>query len=142
MFVDRYERSLDSKFRIVLPKKFRNDLGHRVYLARSDSSLAVYSEEQFAEATQRLIDQDREGKIPRHTRLAFGASTVSQEPDPKTGRITIPPKLRAYANLTDEVIVAGVITHVEIWDRAAFEALEESHIHVVQQQFEAGGSFN
>ena len=36
VFVDHYERSLDSKFRLVLPKKFREDLGPRVYLARSD----------------------------------------------------------------------------------------------------------
>ncbi len=142
MFVDNYERSLDSKFRIVLPKKFRLALGPQVFLARSDNSLAVYSEEQFRETSQRLIDLDRAGEIPRQVRLAFAASTVSVEPDDKTGRITLPQKLREYANLTDEVIVAGVLTHVEIWDKAAFEALEESHIDVVQQQFEAGGSFN
>ena len=142
VFVDHYERSLDSKFRLVLPKKFREDLGPRVYLARSDGSLAVYSQERYEEASQRLIDQEREGIMPRHSRLGFGSSTVSQVPDEKTGRITIPPKLRAWANLSDEVIVAGVLTHVEIWDKAAFEALEESHTHVVQQQFEVGGSFN
>ncbi len=142
MFVDHYERSLDSKFRIVLPKKFRVELGPQVYLARSDNSLAVYSEEQFHETSQRLIDLDREGKIPRQVRLAFAASTVSVEPDDKTGRITLPPKLREYANLTNDVIVAGVLTHVEIWDKAAFEALEASHIDVVQEQFEAPGSFN
>lgn len=142
MFVDRYERSLDSKFRIVLPKKFRNDLGHRVYLARSDSSLAVYSEEQFYETSQRLIDLDRQGLLAPQVRLAFGASSVSVEPDDKTGRITIPQKLREYANLTNEVIVAGVLTHVEIWDKATFEALEQTHINVVQEQFRAGGAIN
>ncbi len=93
MFVDQYERSLDSKFRIVLPKRFREMLGYRVYLARSDSSLAVYSEEQFAETSQRLIDLDRAGELPRQVRLAFAASTVAVEPDPKTGRITIPPQV-------------------------------------------------
>ena len=142
MFVDQYERSLDSKFRIVLPKKFRVELGHRVYLARADSSLAVYSEEQYEQTSQRLIDKDRANELPPRTLLTFAASTVSVEPDDKTGRITIPPALREYANLTDEVIVAGVLTHVEIWDKATFEALEEEHLNVVQEQFRAGGSFN
>jgi len=142
MFVDQYERSLDSKFRIVLPKRFREMLGDRVYLARSDSSLAVYSEEQFAETSQRLIDRDRAGELAPQVRLAFAASTVAVEPDQKTGRITIPPKLREYANLTNDVIVAGVLTHVEIWDKATFEALEGAHKDVVQQQFRAGGAIN
>ena len=142
MFVDRYERSLDSKFRIVLPKKFRMELGHRVYLARSANSLAVYSEEQFKETSQRLIDLDRQGQLDPQVRLAFAASTVAVEPDDKTGRITLPQKLRENANLTDEVIVAGVLTHVEIWDKATFEAFEETHIDVVQEQFRAGGAIN
>lgn len=142
MFVDQYERSLDSKFRIVLPKRFRELLGHTVYLARSDNSLAVYSETQFAETSQRLIERDRRGELPPGVRLAFAATTVVVDPDQKTGRITIPPRLREYANLTNEVIVAGVLTHVEIWDKGRFEELEAAHQDVVQQQFRVGGAIN
>ena len=141
-FVDQFERSLDSKFRIVLPKKFREALGRRVYLARADNSLAVYSAKQYMENAQRLIDMDRANELAPGTRLAFAASTVWVEPDDKTGRITLPPQLREYANLTDEVIVAGVLTHVEIWNKATFEEFQAGHLNVVQEQFIAGGAFN
>ena len=142
MFVDQYERSLDSKFRIVLPKKFRVALGHRVFLARANNSLAVYSEDQYMENAQRLIDKDRAKELAPGTRLAFAASTVSVEPDDKTGRITLPPALRQHANLTNEVIVAGAFTHIEIWDKATFRAQEAEHLNVVQELFIAGGDFN
>ena len=141
-FVGQYERSLDSKFRIVLPKKYREALGRQVYLARARNSLAVYSAAQYKENVQRLIARDRNNELTPGTRLAFGATSVSVEPDDKTGRITLPPELREHANLTNEVIVAGVLTHVEIWEKSAFEEFQAKHLNVVQEQFIAGGEFN
>ncbi len=142
MFVGRYERSLDSKFRIVLPKKFRVDLGPRVYLAQADNSLGVYSEEAYEELSQRLIDQYRRGEIHPGTLRTFGSSSVRVEPDEKTGRITLPQKLREDANLTNEVIVAGVLTHVEVWDKATFEAVDEKNSDVMREHLQVKGTFN
>ena len=141
MFVNHYEHSLDSKNRLVLPAKFRGKLGDRVYLARQDNSLGVYSETAFAETGQRLLDQVRSGEIDPQARLAFASSTVEIEID-SAGRITIPQKLREYADLTGDVIVAGALTHVEIWDREAYESMEGTLSDVVQEQFKAGGTIN
>jgi MraZ protein len=141
MFVNHYEHSLDSKNRLVLPAKFRGKLGDRVYLARQDNSLGVYSETAFGETSQRLLDQVRLGEIDPQARLAFASSTVEIEID-SAGRITIPQKLREYADLTGDVIVAGALTHVEIWDREAYESMEGTLSDVVQEQFKAGGTIN
>ncbi len=141
MFVNHYEHSLDSKNRLVLPAKFRSKLGERVYLAQQGSSLGVYSEAAFAETTQRLLDQVRSGETDPQARLAFAASTVEIDID-SAGRITIPQRLREIANLTGDVIVAGALTHVEIWDREAYESMEATLNNVVQEQFKAGGTIN
>lgn len=141
MFVNHYEHSLDSKHRLVLPAKFRGKLGDRVYLALQDNSLAVYSETAFEEATERLLAQVRSGEVDPQTRLAFASNTVEIEID-GAGRITIPQRLREYANLTDEVIIAGALTHVELWDRNAFQSLESELTNVMQEQFKAGGTIN
>ena len=141
MFVNHYEHSLDSKHRLVLPAKFRSKLGERVYLAQQGNSLGVYSEAAFAETSQRLLDQVRSGETDPQVRLAFAASTVEIDID-SAGRITIPQRLRDFANLTGEVIVAGALTHVEIWDRTAYEAVEATLTNVVQEQFKSGGTIN
>jgi MraZ protein len=41
------------------------------------------------------------------------------------GRMVIPAKLRVYAKLGNEVTVAGVRDHFEIWDRATWQAYQE-----------------
>lgn len=141
MFVNHYEHSLDSKHRLVLPAKFRGKLGDRVYLALQDNSLAVYSETAFEEATERLLAQVRSGEVDPQTRLAFASNTVEIEID-SAGRITIPQRLREYANLTSDVIVAGALTHVELWDRDTFQVLQPSLSSVMHEQFKFGGKFN
>jgi len=141
LFVNHYEHSLDSKNRVVLPAKFRHALGERVYLAPQGNSLAVYSETEYESVANRLLEQVRAGELDPKTRLGFASSTVEVDID-SAGRITIPQRLREFANLTDEVIVAGVLTYIEIWDRSAYAEVEADLAAVVHQQFEAGGTIN
>ena len=141
MFVNHYEHSLDSKNRVVLPAKFRNSLGDRVYLAPQDNSLAVYSEAEFRRVTERLLDLVHAGELDPMTRRGFAANTVEVELD-TAGRITIPARLREYARLENDVVINGALTYIEIWNRSAFEAMEQELAAVVQEQFRAGGKIN
>ena len=137
LFVDHFEHSLDSKHRLVLPSSYRKKLDDRVYLAPQDNSLGVYSIEAFEAVANRLLDQVRAQESDQQTALAFASKTVDTTID-KAGRITIPERLRSFANLTDEVVVAGVITHIQIWDRSRYEAQQERFDDVVVQQFQSG----
>jgi MraZ protein len=56
-------------------------------------------------------------KLQRH----FFAGADYLVPD-KLGRIIIPPSLREYANLSGEVVVAGVHSRIELWDKATWDA--------------------
>jgi MraZ protein len=141
VFVNHYEHSLDAKGRVVLPAKYRSSLGDRVYLAPQDNSLALYSEAEFQKVTERLLDLVHQGELDPMTRRGFAANTVEVDLD-TAGRITIPSRLREYANLTDEVVVNGALTYIEIWDRATFEQMDDLLTAVVQEQFKAGGKIN
>ena len=141
MFVDHFEHSLDAKHRLVLPSSFRKILGDQVYLAPQDNSLGVYSVDEFEAVAARLLDQVRAKEAVAQTTVAFASKSVISSID-KAGRITIPERLRSYANLSDEVIVAGVLTHVQIWDRARYDAMQEEFDDVVENQFQNGGAIN
>ncbi len=54
-----------------------------------------------------------------------GRAAYRAEPD-KQGRIAIAPALRAYANITGEVVVVGLVDRAEIWDKAAWEEYTNS----------------
>ena len=140
-FVNHYEHSVDGKGRIVLPAKFRSSLGDRVYLAPQDNSLAVYSETEYAEVIERLLERVRSGDLDPMTRRGFAANSVEVDID-SAGRITIPARLRDYASLTGDVVVNGMLTYIEIWDRETFEAMSPTLSTVVTEQFKAGGTIN
>ena len=139
--MNHYEHSLDSKNRVVLPAKFRASLGERVYLAPQDSSLAVYSETEYQNVAQRLLEGIREGKVDPMARRGFATNSVEVDID-AAGRITIPQRLREYANLDSDVVVNGMLTYFEIWDRTAFDDMSVPLDEVVNDQFRAGGMFN
>ncbi len=141
LFVDHFEHSLDAKHRLVLPSSFRKILGDRVYLAPQDNSLGVYSVDEFEAVANRLLDQVRAKEADPQMAVAFASKSVITSID-KAGRVTIPERLRSYANLSDEVIVAGVITHVQIWARDRYEAMQQRFDDVVTQQFQSGGAIN
>ena len=47
----------------------------------------------------------------------------AQDPDiDAAGRLLIPPMLREYANLKRDVVWAGNVTYVELWDKETFHA--------------------
>lgn len=137
MFVDHFEHTLDAKHRLVLPSSFRKKLGERVYLAPQGSSLGVYSVEAFEKVATRLQDQVDSHEADMDAALAFASSTVDTAID-KAGRITIPERLRMSADLIDEVIVAGNISHVQIWNRERYRAKQEHFGDAVTEQFHRG----
>ncbi|MEG1687204.1 MAG: division/cell wall cluster transcriptional repressor MraZ [Angelakisella sp.] len=114
MLIGQYEHSLDSKGRMNFPAKFREDLGERFIATKGlDACVAVYS---FGE-WQLLADKVKrlpEAKSALLKRFFF-AGAVEVEPD-KQGRIVLPAHLRGYASLDKDVVVAGVLDKVEIWD--------------------------
>ena len=117
MLLGAYEHTIDDKNRLTLPAKFRPAFAGGLVVTRGlDGCLYVYARsewERLARSVQAVSDLDPDG---RKLRRLFFAEASEDVPD-RQGRIAIPPALAESAGLAREVVVAGVMDHLEIWDR-------------------------
>lgn len=119
----QYQHTIDAKGRLFIPAKLREELGDTFYvtIAGTDPCLAVYSEDGWQSLTEKL-DSLPYSKAKKAIRTLC-SNAARCEPDAQ-GRVLLPQKLRAYANLEKEVVVAGVSKRAEIWNADAWAALE------------------
>ena len=123
----QYPHSIDAKGRLFIPAKLREELGETFYvtIAGTDPCLAVYSEEGWQKLTEKF-DSLPYSKAKRAIRTLC-SNAAKCEPDAQ-GRVLIPQKLRDYANLKKDVIVAGVSKRAEIWNAEAWAKLEAEEL--------------
>ena len=126
MFLGTHTPRLDEKGRLILPAKFRDQLSEGVVITKGqERCLFVFTAADFA--AQAAVREVPTTRAARDYQRIFFASAFDEVPD-RTGRVTVPPALRAYAGLTKECVVIGANTHLEIWDAAAwrdYEAAQE-----------------
>ena len=119
MLIGEYQHSLDTKGRVMVPAKLRDDLGDQFILAKGlDGCLFAYSMDGWKQLDARI----RESSMVESRAIArfLFASACPVELD-KQGRILIPQNLRDYARLTKEVTIIGASVRAEIWDTAKWE---------------------
>ena len=81
-----------------------------------DGCLFVYANDDWNAFEQKLTSLPLINKEARQFARFFLAGAATVEVD-KQGRILLPPVLREYANLTKDVVLVGVLSRVEIWDK-------------------------
>ena len=116
MLIGEYQHNIDPKGRVIVPSRFRQDLGEHYYVTKGlDGCLYVLSPEGW----QKL--QEKVSAMPvskaRGLQRFFFSGAVDVEPD-KQGRILIPQNLRTYASLGRDVTFIGASSRAEIWDSA------------------------
>ena len=121
MFMGEYNHTIDAKGRLIIPSKFREVLGDEFVVTKGmDGCLFVFDNpewQNFAEKLRSLPMIDKE--VRQFTRF-FLAGAASVEVD-KQGRILLPANLRSYAGLEKDIVSAGVLNRVEIWDKEKWE---------------------
>ena len=122
----KYRHSVDPKGRLFVPAKLREELGESFYVTLGlDNCLTVYTQASWDSFMEKLKS------VPtyQHGNIRFLlANVVKCEPD-KQGRFLLPPDLRNYANITQNVVFIGQGTHAEIWDAEAYEQLESEQLN-------------
>lgn len=115
MFMGEYHHSIDEKGRIIIPSKFRNELGESFVVTRGiEKCLFIYSLPEWEKIVTKLKSLPFTKKDARNFTRFFlsGATTVEFD---KQGRINISGPLASYANLEKECVVVGVNDRLEIW---------------------------
>ena len=121
MFLGEHHHALDDKGRVILPARFRERLSSGLVFAPSqDRCIDVYPLTAFERRVEQLRDLPREDERSRSYLRVFLAGAHEEKPDAQ-GRVTIPSRLRTYANLAKELTINGADEKVEIWDRDAWE---------------------
>ncbi|MDR7076389.1 MULTISPECIES: division/cell wall cluster transcriptional repressor MraZ [Neobacillus] len=121
MFMGEYHHSIDNKGRMIVPSKFRDDLGEMFIITRGlDQCLFGYPLSEWALIEEKLKGLPLTKKDARaFTRFFFSGATESELD--KQGRINIPAPLLQYAKLEKECVVLGVSNRIEIWSKQIWE---------------------
>lgn len=115
VFLGEFAHTLDDKGRLIIPARFRDELGARFVVTRGlDRCLFVYPSGEWSALAEKL------GRLPlakadarAFARLLFSGATECELD--KQGRIVLPPSLRQYANIGRDAVVIGVSNRVEVW---------------------------
>ena len=117
MFMGEYNHSIDAKGRMIVPAKFREQLGNEFVVTKGlDGCLFVYSNEEWHRIEENLRDKPLTSREARKFMRFFFAGAATCEVD-KQGRILLPANLREYAGIDKEVVSVGVYSRVEIWSK-------------------------
>ena len=117
MFMGEYNHTVDTKGRLIIPSKFREQLGDEFVVTKGlDGCLFVYSKSEWENIEEKFRNVPLTTKDARKFARFFFAGAASCEVD-KQGRILLPVVLREYAGIEKDVVSVGVFNRVEIWDK-------------------------
>ena len=126
MFYGEFEYKIDDKGRIPVPPKFRNVLKDGLILAPGiEKCITAYTIPEWRKLSESVTRGPlTQSKIRKLNRALF--STAFSTKVDGQGRIAIPAPLKEYADIIEEVVIAGANTYFEIWNKSSWE--EEKNI--------------
>ena len=117
MLIGEYEHSLDTKGRLIMPAKLREDIGEKFIITKGlDGCLFGFSQSEWTNFEEKLKTLPLTNKNARDFVRFFLSGAIECEID-KQGRFLIASNLREYATMEKEVVIIGVGTRIEIWNR-------------------------
>lgn len=134
-FFGRYEHSLDVKGRVILPARFRGDLGSHAFLSKhNERCLALWTPEEFDKKLAEMEQLQETGRQERNLARVWAAGSTEVEID-RQGRLAIPATMREFARLEGDVLVMGAINRVELWDPSLWsEQVEPSERQLTEEE--------
>ena len=115
MFMGEFHHNIDDKGRLILPAKFREELGDSFIITRGlEDCLFIYSMNEWQKITCKLNNLPFTKKDARSFMRFFLSGATATEFD-KQGRINITSPLISYADLKKECVIIGVGDRIEVW---------------------------
>ena len=125
MLIGEYEHSLDSKNRIIMPSKFRDDIGEKFIVTKGlDGCLFAYSLQEWKNFEEKLRSLPLSNKDARAFSRFFFAGAADCLLD-KQGRFLIPSNLIEFAGLEKDLVIVGMNSRIEIWAKSKWKNVDE-----------------
>ena len=117
MFMGEYNHTVDAKGRLIVPSKFREQLGEEFVVTKGlDGCLFVYENTEWKALEEKLHALPLTNANARKFSRFFLAGATTCEVD-KQGRILLPAVLRDFARIDKDAVLVGVGSRIEIWSR-------------------------
>lgn len=118
MFLGNYHRTVDSKGRIFIPSKFREDLIKGMVISKGfdENCLFLFSKDGWQKLEEKILSNP----LAKRSTQGFSRwffSSASEENLDQQGRIRIPQSLMAHAGLKKDIVLVGVSGRAEIWSK-------------------------
>lgn len=125
MFMGTYYNSIDSKNRLIVPSKHRDQLAGKCVLTKGlDTCLYIYSIEEWGNITERVsMLPETDSNVRAYIRNIYG-NAVECEFD-KQGRIVIPQVLKDHAVISKDLVTVGAMKKIEVWSKEVWENPDE-----------------
>jgi len=127
-FSGKYYYTVDPKGRIIIPAPFReiitSNYSTKLFITNApfEQCLYIYPLEEWNKLQDQIRAKPRSDDAIRFFMRRVIASAVEVEID-KQGRILIPVALREDANINSDVVIAGQVEKIELWDREEWNTL-------------------
>ena len=122
MFLGEFKYNIDEKGRVLIPPKFRRELKEGVVLtAGPEKCIIAYAPPEWKKLADALTTGSIAPSKLRRLNRAIFATAFKLNID-RQGRIALPVPLRQYAEIEDEIIIAGANTYLELWDKKQWES--------------------
>lgn len=126
MLIGTYRHSIDSKKRMRIPSKFKNELGNNCIITKgTGTNLMIFSGDGFQNLYEKMtnvsiFDEEAQKPVRKFLSSAFEAEEDGQ------GRILLPKELALYAEITKNIVFVGVGSRVEIWAEEIWDKMQET----------------
>ena len=133
MLIGEYRHNIDEKGRLIIPSKFREDIGNSFIVTKGlDGCLFVYSLVEWEKIVAKLRRLPFTKKDARTFMRFFLASATICEFD-KQGRINLVNSLIEYADLKKECVIIGVNDRLEIWSLDKYNNLMNENLEQLDE---------
>lgn len=122
IFMGHYEHGLDDKNRLFLPSRFRekNHGADFILTQGLEQCLFLFPLESWRSLAGKLEDLPIANKVEERAFKRILLSAACEAEVDSQGRILIPQNLKDYAHIGHNVVVLGVLKHVEIWAKESW----------------------
>ncbi len=115
MLAGEFQHNIDSKGRVIVPAKFRDELGDTIVITKGlDKCLFVFPKAEWDKLEKELSELSL-SKGRKIQRFFYGGMTECEID--KQGRILVPQALRDYSELLKDVVFVGLSKRAELWSK-------------------------